>query len=94
MEVVRVVIKQVRRRFSFPREEDEDINGITNRQKSHFHNFWKIKKTSKIFGTTRTNNTQTSFVHTLFRSTTRQVNDPCIPDEWSSHFTDCLRLSI
>ena len=77
--------------FHFLGEEDEEINGITNRLQIPFssHFLEDQKRRQKYLAQLASEQDIDTFrPHSLFRSTTRQVNDPCIPDEWASHFTD------
>ena len=77
--------------FHFLGEEDEEINGITNRLQipfsSHFLEDQKRRK-KYLAQLASEQDIDTFRPHSLFRSTTSQVNDPCIPEEWASHFTD------
>ena len=77
--------------FHFLGEEDEEINGITNRLQIPFssHFLEDQKRRQKYLAKLASEQEIDTFrPHSLFRSTKRQVNDVCIPDEWSSHFID------
>jgi hypothetical protein len=77
--------------FHFLGDEDETINGITNRLQIPFssHFLEDQKRRQKYLAQLASEQEVDVFrPHSLFRSVERQVNDVCIPPEWETHFAD------